>query len=630
MPPLIARILQRIDRPYQEDAHSTRVRARMMAGFASLMLLATPLNMLKLMVVDPPEMRVRVAFNLILMCAALFALLLLLRGRLRFAGNALAALTILPIHLVMLIVPEFQEPLSVAVQLFAFDIGFLLLGLAFASPALTVGLLVITVVSQLAFHARAFESSEFAGPLRSAADALLRDGMIALGFVFALGFVLRRLIEAANRRSEEALAETRATNAHLEALVSERTRELAATTRRAEEASRAKSEFLANMSHEIRTPLNGIIASSELLLMKGNLSAQDVERTRLIAESGDLLLRLLSDILDLSKIEANKLTLEPHAFELRTLVSETAALMASSAMEGDIHLVHAVADDLPRYLTGDSYRLRQVLLNLLANAVKFTPAGGRVDLKVSAAGKNGPDAVQVIFEVKDTGIGMDAQALQRIFTRFTQADSSTTRRFGGSGLGLAISARLVGLMGGEIKVDSSPGTGSVFCFELNLPVIDQLPAVETAAQSLGTAMGVRLLVAEDNAVNCKILSAQLRELGCEFHLVHDGLEALAALETLPPPDAVLMDCHMLLLDGWNATRRLRAWANDPEATPHQQAAASVPVIALTAAALPEERERCIEAGMTDFLAKPVKIGALREMIERHAALPLSRTGQDAG
>ncbi|MBC8039636.1 MAG: response regulator [Opitutaceae bacterium] len=425
------------------------------------------------------------------------------------------------------------------------------------------------------------------------------------------------MIETAHRLSLETLNKAKAVNENLERLVSERTRELEAATARANDASQAKGDFLANMSHEIRTPLNGIIAWSELLRKRADLPPQAAAHVRLIAESGELLLKQLGDVLDFSKIEAGQMTLEMHRFELTPLVADCAALVESNAAQGGVILDYTVAPGLPAQFEGDSFRLRQVLLNLVANAIKFTPPGGCVRFTVTGAGPGArPDGAMMLrFEVSDTGIGMDEDAIKRLFQRFTQADSSTTRRYGGTGLGLAISSRIVGVMGGRIEVISTPGKGSVFYFTLSFRSVS--PAVGTGAvPSVRLArLGLRVLVVEDNLMNRRIIGAQLDELGCRHTMAVDGEQALIALQRDALPDLILMDCHMPNLDGWETTRRVRAWATAPEATELQKVIAQRPIIALTAAALPEERQRCLDAGMSDFVSKPVKLGELHQALK---------------
>ena len=247
--------------------------------------------------------------------------------------------------------------------------------------------------------------------------------------------------------------------------------------------------------------------------------------------------------------------------------------------------------------------------------MKFSPAGGRVEIAVSATAP-AADSVAVRFEVRDNGIGMDAATIAHIFERFTQADSSTTRRYGGTGLGLAISSRLVEMMGGRLEVDSTPGHGSVFYFTLSLRPMNAAAIRSLSSVTPETHLTLSVLIAEDNIVNQRILAAQLVRLGCTYVIVSDGEEALAMLDREPLPDVILMDCHMPRLDGWETTRRLRGWARDP--SPHRRKAAPLPVIALTAAAMSEERTRCIDAGMNDFVAKPVKLQELQLALARIA------------
>jgi CheY-like chemotaxis protein len=334
-------------------------------------------------------------------------------------------------------------------------------------------------------------------------------------------------------------------------------------------------------------------------------------------------LNLLSDILDFSKIEAGQLELEKHSFKLAATVADTVALVAAKAGAGAVRVEFAVAPELPPQVEGDSYRLRQVLLNLLSNAIKFTPPGGRVQIAVTSAVPQA-DPAPVRFEVRDTGIGMDATVLARIFERFTQADTSTTRRFGGSGLGLAICSRLVEIMGGRLEVESTPGHGSTFHYTIPLRPIEAAAGSSAAPARRVTHLNLRVLVAEDNVVNQKLIGHQLKQLGCQFEIARNGEEALAALQQESLPDVILMDCHMPDLDGWEATRRIRGWAGDPLA--FRKKAAALPIIALTAAALPEERARCLEAGMNDFLAKPMKLEDLHRVLRKFARTPSAASG----
>ncbi|HWA09071.1 MAG TPA: ATP-binding protein [Opitutaceae bacterium] len=609
--PRLTSTVERLDAVYRGEPYFVGIKARFLAAFDVLLLVFVPLNLIKLFWVQPPDVPTRLLLNGFIFAAALLSLGWTLRGRLALAGSGLAVGLIVPTHVVVLLAGVYVQPLSVAFQFFAYDLVFLLLAMVFASRRVALAMLVAIVASHVTFYRIALHKAPIAGTLEFAAATQLRDGLLAIGFVFCLGIILIQFIEKAYRRSEESLRETRRLNENLERLVSERTRDLEQAIRRANEASRAKSEFLANMSHEIRTPLNGIIASTDLLSRRPDLTPVAAEHIRLISDSGDLLLRLLGDILDFSKIEAGQLGLERHPFELAAMVADAAGLVATKAALGGVQLDFTLAPGLPKYLEGDSYRLRQILLNLLSNAVKFTPAGGQVRLSVGPSGTAGGAAL-IRFEIRDTGIGIEPDALERIFERFTQADSSTTRRYGGSGLGLAISSRLVGLMGGRLEVESQPGAGSTFHFTLPLPARETGPGQAAAPDHWPDRLDLDVLLVEDNAVNQKIIGAQLTQIGCRFTLAADGEEALAALQRGPLPDAVLMDCHMPKLDGWETTRIIRSWSREVDGP--RQKAALVPIIALTAAAMPEERARCVEAGMNGFLSKPLKLDDLHRAL----------------
>ncbi len=613
--PPFAALLARLDAAYGEASHFTRLKARLLAAFAALLLVWVPFNAAKVVWLQPPYLGWRLAFNAVIIVAACLALRWIWRGRPVRAGNGLALGVIVPTHLLVLLAPEFLQPVSTGIQLLLVDLVFLLLAIAFASRAVAVAVLTTVVLTLAAFHARALGADAVPGTLRAAADTLVREGTLALLFMFCLGLTLAWMIEAANRRSEQALAETRETNENLGRLVEERTRALAVATEQAQASARAKGEFLANMSHEIRTPLNGIIASADLIRRRSDLPAGAIEQVRVIAESGDLLLRLIDDILDWSKIEAGQLELERHAFELAPVLADTVALLGPRASAAGIALNYSLAADVPLYVRSDSHRLRQILLNLAGNAVKFTPSGGSVAINLTVVPGDGGAADQpaaVRFAVADTGIGMDAATQARIFERFTQADSSTTRRYGGTGLGLAICSNLVRLLGGRLEVESAVGVGSVFSFVIPLPAAAPASVPAVVPAPVAAQLGLAVLVAEDNAVNRSLIAAQLRQLGCRCTLAHDGVEALEKLAAGPLPDAVLMDCHMPRLDGWETTRRLRAWSGEADA--HRRAVARLPIIALTAAALAEERQRCRDAGMDDFLAKPLRLSELERVL----------------
>ena len=375
----------------------------------------------------------------------------------------------------------------------------------------------------------------------------------------------------------------------------------------AETANRTKSAFLANMSHEIRTPMNGVMGMTQLLL-DTPLSAKQQEYARIIYDSANNLLIILNDILDLSKIEAGRLDLENIALNLPETVRGTVALIAERARDKGLTLDCQLESGADHWrLAGDPVRLRQILLNLLGNAIKFTDAGAITvivkRLKIDAT------AATVRFEVRDTGIGIGADRIQSLFSPFTQADASTTRRFGGTGLGLSISKRLVELMGGVIGVESRVGVGSAFWFQIPFPLAEQTAEgsailADPSPQS-ATRSGVILLV-EDNPVNQMLAVAMLGKYGHQVDVAENGEQALRSLSRRAY-DLVLMDCQMPVMDGYETTRRLRS-VDSPALNRR------IPVFAMTASALVEDQQRCLAVGMDGFISKPVKADYLQRLV----------------
>lgn len=401
---------------------------------------------------------------------------------------------------------------------------------------------------------------------------------------------------------------------YLENAVKERTAELAEAKARAEAASSHKSEFLANMSHEIRTPMNGVLGFADLL--GGTpLNTDQKEYVDTIRASGEALLTIINDILDFSKIESGKVKLEAIGYDLRQVVKAVAEMLTLLAAKKNLAFSFQIEDAVPHLLIGDPGRIRQILLNLGGNAVKFTESGF-VAIDVSCIEKDRTKA-SIAIAVRDSGIGIPQDRVASLFSRFTQADASTTRRFGGTGLGLAISARLSELMGGRIGVDTELGKGSVFtvCFEAAIPDETEASAPGTVPSRPATADRAvtlrperRILVADDNAVNRTLACKLLEKLGCSVQVACDGREAFNLWRD-GDFDVVFMDCQMPELDGYRAVQMIREYesAHKRERTP---------VIAMTSQAMPGDRERCFQAGMDDYVSKPAKPETIELMLER--------------
>ncbi len=373
-------------------------------------------------------------------------------------------------------------------------------------------------------------------------------------------------------------------------------RKLKAAQERAEAANRAKSEFLANMSHEIRTPLNGVVSMADALSRR-DLDTNAHQMVDLIRSSGATLERLLTDILDSAKIEAGQVALEPTVFDLKHTVNDIALLWRAKAEDKGVALVFELDPAAPKWVEGDAVRLRQILTNLVSNALKFTDQG-TVTMSVAAAGGD-----RIAFAVKDTGIGFDAEQKARIFQRFAQADGSITRRFGGTGLGLAISTALVDLMGGELDCDSAAGEGSIFTFTIDLPKTEPVASVAAAADLTDiAAMPLRILLADDHPANRKVIEIMLAATAMELTAVEDGRQALD-LFMVEEFDLVLMDMQMPVMDGLTATAAIRAF----EASAGRDRTA---VLMLTANAMAEHVAQSLAAGADGHLTKPITLTGL--------------------
>ena len=427
------------------------------------------------------------------------------------------------------------------------------------------------------------------------------------------------------QRSDELGALGDELDAMTEALENSR-RDSEAARRAAEAASKAKSEFLARMSHEIRTPMNGVLGMTELLLESARLHEEERHYAETIYSSGESLLEIINGLLDFSKVEAGKMELDESPLKLRRIVQDNLDLVAEAARRKGLQLTVDLAPEANSVVYGDGMRLRQVLLNLLGNAVKFTDRG-EIALRVECTDSD-KEMIDFRFSIRDTGKGIKAENQASIFELFSQEDGSTTRRFGGTGLGLAICKQLVELMGGEIGVSSVPDQGSTFWFAVRLRRADAIAEplriqenMRKKAALMSASTGrqaehrpvrhrIRTLLVEDNPVNLRLVQTILAKLGCEVTVANDGQEALAAFQA-GPYDAVFMDCQMPVMDGFEATRAIREWER-------RNVRPRTLIVALTANALDAAREQCLAAGMDDYLSKPFRMKELADIVKRRA------------
>jgi signal transduction histidine kinase/DNA-binding response OmpR family regulator len=436
----------------------------------------------------------------------------------------------------------------------------------------------------------------------------VRQGKFEPVQVSATGDEIEDLGQSFNRMIEELFASQREIQQHRELLeerIRQRTEELENAMKTALAASHAKSEFLANMSHELRTPMNGLLGMLDVVL-DSKLSSEQRDHLQTAQRSAYSLLALLNDILDLSKIEAGKMVLEKIPFNIRTVLDDCLKAFQARASQKKITLHLEMDASAPGDVMGDPLRVRQIVTNLLSNAIKFTDQGW-VCLRLSAArsGSDQNELRNIHIEVSDTGTGIEADKLQAIFDKFTQADGSITRKYGGTGLGLAITKRLAELHGGHVRVDSQVGKGSTFTVafpwevvesSVKQPLTPAFDAIGTAATN-GLKPTSRILLVEDNLINQKVVIAILKKKGYSIDVANDGREALSSLDANPRAfDLVLMDIQMPVLDGLETTRLIR---RDPRWD-------SLPIVAMTAHAMNGDKERCLQAGMNGYISKPVQ------------------------
>ena len=486
----------------------------------------------------------------------------------------------------------------------------------------TKGIILCGIVLGVAAAISRFTNRLLAKPLTllEAGITSVREGRLEPIRVSRTGDEIEYLGESFNRMITALAAsqeEIRQYQELLEERIRQRTQELEKAMHGALAASQAKSEFLANISHELRTPMNGLLGMLDLVL-DSPVGGEQREQVEIAQRCAYSLLDLLNDILDLSKIEAGRMILEKVPFDLRSVAEDCARAQRAKAQQKGIELRFEYVGDVTN-VTGDPLRLRQIVANLLSNAIKFTEKGWvsvRQSVSAEADGK-----LTMVLDVADTGAGIPAEKVPLIFEKFTQADSSISRKYGGTGLGLAITKRLVELQGGQIRVESRVGRGSTFTVEIPFetapagePTVEPRPEQRTAVPDSKQA---RLLLVEDNAVNQRVVLAMLRKKNYAIDVANNGQEALDKLERATEPyNVILMDVQMPILDGLETTKAIRrnnAWDN-------------LPIIAMTAHAMIGDRERCLQAGMNAYVSKPVQQAGLIAVIEQYLA---SGTGQSA-
>lgn len=622
---LFKRLRERVEIQYAGQPMLVRMRAQTQLAFHVLLILIIPVMLLRLLFVLHEPSLVRTGMYIGYLLIAIAGLWALTRGWYRLASDGVFLVMGTGMCAAPLVIWGLGNPALYAYIGPLSHLNFLLVAVALFGTRRAfwvINLFVLTSILtyyNLSYHDLVTPEQKMLAytAVRELIVGQILFLCLTLTGLAAMGRAMEFLDHqvSINRKLSEELEERvrlRTEELHEKTVILEdrekQTRELAEA---AKQASVAKSEFLANMSHEIRTPMNGVVGMAELLTHT-SLDKEQGEYVHTIMESGSSLLTIINDILDYSKVESGKLEIHSEPVDIRRLIHGAFSVLRNRAEEKHLEYLLDIDDDMPVTLNLDKVRVRQVLINLLGNAIKFSHSGA-VRLYAIWDQHSGNKGT-IRFQVEDTGIGMDELTVAKVFERFVQGDGTTTRKYGGSGLGLSISKSLSQLMGGDLELHSTHGEGTKAKFWIPTQILSDTVSPEHPSPTHETDArfsDMRILVVEDNLFNQKVISAMLRKLGAKVQIASNGHIALKSLET-EHFDLIFMDCNMPVMDGFEATRRIRQWEADGQ---NLHPSGHLPIVALTAAAMVGDKEQCLAAGMDSYLTKPIHLADVMQVMQ---------------